>query len=554
MADRRLVLALLLTLVSFPASAAAAKAPASSSSSSQLRVSLDAAARSVGQALSALNAVPTVGPFPAGISSSRTLAAAAREDCAELLGESLHLLAGAGAQGAARDDAMAWLSAALTHHDTCADGLAEAGVVSVADAAFPGLAAARAAVRDSLAMYAASTALGANKDKDTGGGCGCGCRKNQTQQHDACGFPRWLPSTDRRLFLAPAAAFKAAAELVVAQDGTGTHATIGDAVRAAPECSARRTVIHVNAGRYDEIVRVGSKKTNLVFVGDGANRTVVTGRRSAADNFTTFQTPTFAASGSGFMMRDMAVENTADPVHRQAVALGMQVVHLREFLGRLTTHELENLHPYVALRVSGDRAVVHNCTVSGHQDTLYAHAGRHFYRDCDVYGTVDFVFGNAAAVLQRCTLWSRAPLPKQDNTVTAQGRCEPCQDTGLVLHHCRILPVAVDSSPAHRANTYLGRPWRPYSRVVVMLSYIGPHVPPQGWMQWNDSAYALDTLYFGEYRNGGPGAGVGGRVAWRGHRVIADDAEAERFTVASFIAGASWLPDTGVTFGAGLSL
>ncbi|TVU23211.1 hypothetical protein EJB05_30178, partial [Eragrostis curvula] len=145
-----------------------------------------------------------------------------------------------------------------------------------------------------------------------------------------------------------------------------------------------------------------------------------------------------------------------------------------------------------------------------------------------IYGTVDFVFGNAAAVLQRCTctLWSRSPpLPGKDNTVTAQGRCEPCQDTGLVLHHCRILPVDSSARSPAAAATYLGRPWRPYSR-VVMLSYIGPHVPPRGW---NDTAsYALDTLYFGEYRNVGPGAGVGGRVAWREHRVIADDAEAER--------------------------
>ncbi|TVU32479.1 hypothetical protein EJB05_24210, partial [Eragrostis curvula] len=518
--DRLLVLALLTTLLSchelrsacstVPAAAAAAKAPASSPQprqSDRLRVALDAAARSVGQALAALNAVTppasrsrTVGPFAAGISSSRALAAAAREDCAELLQESLHLLAGASAPGAARDDAMAWLSAALTHHDTCADSLAEAGVVSAyvsgADdhvyAASPNLTTARTMVRDSLAMYAASSTT---PPPHTAPAPGCGCTKNQTQQHDACGFPRWLPSTDRRLLLSPAASLKATADLVVAQDGTGTHATIGDAVDAAPECSARRTVIHVKAGRYDEIVRLGSKKTNLVFVGDGVNRTVVTGRRSVADNFTTFQTPTFAVSGSGFMMRDMAVENTAGPWMHLAVAL---------------------------------------------RDTLYAHAGRHFYRDCDVYG-------NAAAVLQRCTLWSRAPLPKQENTVTAQGRCEPCQDTGLVLHRCRILPVAVDAPSAHSGATYLGRPWRPYSRVVVMLSYIGPHVPPRGWMPWNENAYALDTLYFGEYRNGGPGAGVGGRVSWPGHRVIADDAEAERFTVARFIAGASWLPDTGLS-------
>lgn len=87
-----------------------------------------------------------------------------------------------------------------------------------------------------------------------------------------------------------------------------------------------------------------------------------------------------------------------------------------------------------------------------------------------------------------------------------------------------------------------------------MRSYSGAHVPPRGWMPWNASAFALDTLYFAEYANHGPGAGVADRVTWRGHRVITDAAEAERFTVARFIDGAAWLPSTGVHFDAGLSL
>ena len=238
-----------------------------------------------------------------------------------------------------------------------------------------------------------------------------------------------------------------------------------------------------------------------------------------------------AASGFGFMMLDMTVENWAGPARHQAVAL----------------------------RASADRAVVHRCGIAGYQDTLYAHSNRQFYRDCDVYGTVDFVFGNAAAVLQRCDLWARVPLPGQRNTVTAQSRNESCQRTGIVLHGCRLLAAPASEPDLILAppTTYLGRPWKPFSRVVVMLSYIGPHVPPQGWLEWNatsDTPYALDRLYFGEYMNNGPGAGLAGRVPWHGHRAINSTAEAERFTVARFIDGASWLPATGVSFVAGLSL
>lgn len=138
-----------------------------------------------------------------------------------------------------------------------------------------------------------------------------------------------------------------------------------------------------------------------------------------------------AVAGAGFIMRDMTVENRAGAARHQAVAL----------------------------LVSGDHAVVYRSAVLGYQDTLYAHAQRQFYRDCDVAGTVDFVFGNAAVVLQNCTLWARRPLPGQENTVTAQGRRDPNQSTGISVHGCRLLPspeLELARRRARRAATYLG--------------------------------------------------------------------------------------------------
>ncbi|XP_040377136.1 pectinesterase-like [Oryza brachyantha] len=527
----------------FPASALVAEAV---ERHHRLRIALNATAVHVGKALDALTGAavaPASGVTPLSAGYTSPLAATAHDDCAELLEDSLDLLAGAGEPGAAHDDALTWLSAALTNHDTCADSLEEAGIAADA-VATPHLAAARAMVSDCLAMYAeaASATLSANS-KDGLGGVpvwnGANGKGKSKKQRKRSFFPRWLTARDRRLLLGPAEPLVENADLVVAKDGTGTHRTISDAVKAAPERSERRTVIHVKAGRYDENVKVGRKKTNLVFVGDGKGVTVVSGGRSVADNYTTFHTATFAASGRGFMMRDMTVENWAGPAKHQAVAL----------------------------RVSADRAAVYRCNVVGYQDTLYAHSNRQFYRDCDVYGTVDFVFGNAAAVLQRCNLWARAPLPGQKNTVTAQNRRDPGQSTGIVIHACRVVPApdlappppppaspAPAVAPAEAlAPTYLGRPWKLYSRVVVMMSYIAGHIPPEGWLAWN-ATFALDTLYYGEYMNYGPGAGVAGRVAWPGHRVINDSAEAERFTVARFISGASWLPATGVSFLSGLSL
>lgn len=100
-------------------------------------------------------------------------------------------------------------------------------------------------------------------------------------------------------------------------------------------------------------------------------------------------------------------------------------------------------------------------------------------------------------------------------------------------------------------KTYLGRPWKEYSRTVFLQSYLDTLVDPAGWLEW-DGNFALKTLYYGEYKNTGPGSSTSGRVNWGGYHVITSSSEASKFTVGNFIAGSSWLPATNVPFTAGL--
>lgn len=100
-------------------------------------------------------------------------------------------------------------------------------------------------------------------------------------------------------------------------------------------------------------------------------------------------------------------------------------------------------------------------------------------------------------------------------------------------------------------KTYLGRPWRNYSRTVFMKTYFGNLINPAGWLPWRGD-FALTTLYYGEYMNTGPGSSTTNRVNWTGYHVITSASVASNFTVANFIAGESWLPGTKVPFTAGL--
>lgn len=230
-----------------------------------------------------------------------------------------------------------------------------------------------------------------------------------------------------------------------------------------------------------------------------------------------------AVVGEGFLARDITFQNTAGPSKHQAVAL----------------------------RVGADLSAFYNCDMLAYQDTLYVHSNRQFYVNCLIAGSVDFIFGNAAAVLQNCDIHARRPNSGQKNMVTAQGRTDPNQNTGIVIQKSRIGATS-DLKPVQGSfPTYLGRPWKEYSRTVIMQSSIADVVHPAGWHEWNGN-FALNTLFYGEHQNTGAGAGTSGRVKWKGFKVITSATEAQAFTPGRFIAGSSWLGSTGFPFSLGL--
>ncbi|PKA54417.1 putative pectinesterase/pectinesterase inhibitor 34 [Apostasia shenzhenica] len=480
-------------------------------------ISLNMTLRRVGAALFGASAMAGAPMDPRSL--------AAYEDCLELLDDSVDQLSrsliavsqakAAESLRASADDVHTWLSAALTNHDTCAEGLDDAADDFVRRQMGNHLKDLSELISNCLAIFSASS-----RSQDF---AGVPIENRKKRRLLANKFPNWVKPADRKLLQIPAAAIPP--DFVVSKDGNGTHKNIADAVKSAPEGSSRRIIVYVKAGRYDENIKISRKKINLMFVGDGKGKTVIAGSRSVFDNYTTFHTATFAATGAGFIMKDMTIENWAGPWKHQAVAL----------------------------RVSADHAVIYRCGIIGYQDTLYVHSQRQFYRECDIYGTVDFIFGNAAVVFQKCGLWARKPLPTQKVTITAQNRKDPNQNTGISIHDCSILPVSELNATKGTFQTFLGRPWKLYSRAVYLLSYMGDHIDPRGWLEWN-STFALDTLYYGEYMNYGPGAALGNRVSWPGYRVITMPDEASKFTVGNFIFGSSWLPSTGVAFVAGLSL
>ncbi|CAA2961200.1 thermostable pectinesterase [Olea europaea subsp. europaea] len=411
------------------------------------------------------------------------------------------------------DNLKTLLSAAQTNQESCLDGFSHDGAdKTVRSALLKGQMHVFRLCSNVLAMFKNITdaEMAANGDSFV---------ERRLGEENEQEWPKWLSAGDRRLLQASTVT----PDVTVAADGSGNHRTISAAVTAAPERSTRRYIIRIKAGVYRENVEIPRRKTNLMFVGDGRSTTIITASRNVVDGSTTFNSATVAVVGDGFLARDVTFQNTAGPSKHQAVAL----------------------------RVNADLSAFYRCDMLAYQDTLYVHSLRQFYVSCLIAGTVDFIFGNAAVVIQNCDIHARRPNSGQRNMVTAQGRDDPNQNTGIVIQDCRIGATSDLQAVLGSVETYLGRPWKEYSRTVVMQSDISAVIHRAGWYEW-DGNFALNTLFYAEYQNTGAGADTSNRVTWRGFRVLTSVTEAQPFTAGNFIAGGSWLSATGFPFSLGI--
>ncbi|KAL7178420.1 hypothetical protein ACSBR2_031545 [Camellia fascicularis] len=162
--------------------------------------------------------------------------------------------------------------------------------------------------------------------------------------------------------------------------------------------------------------------------------------------------PSVTAIGDGFIAKSMGFQNTAGAEGHQAVAF----------------------------RVQSDMLAFYNCRMNGYQDTFYVQAHRQFYRNCVVSSTVDFIFSDAFVVIQNSLIVVRKPMDNQQNIVTAHGRITTKEITSVVIQNCRIVPKDKLYPVRFQIPTYLGRPWKEYSRAVIMESTLADLSNQQG--------------------------------------------------------------------------
>lgn len=274
----------------------------------------------------------------------------------------------------------------------------------------------------------------------------------------------------------------AADTIIVARDGSGKFTSIQKAIEDARSYPLKPVVIYIKKGVYNEQVRIPAWNPDITLVGEDRNQTIIRfgsyfGQVDKGRN-STFYTSTLSVEAEHVVCRHLTIENTAGPVGQA-----------------------------IALSVSADRCLIDDCTIKGNQDTFFA-TGSHTHvwlKDCDISGTTDFLFGDAAVLLSRCQI-----LCKADSYIVAASTPQG-QSYGFVLDHCTI------QAAAGVRHVLLGRPWRPYARTVYLNTVMGDFIAPAGWDNWRSRANE-STAYYAEFNsqvNGtGAEAAAGKRAGW----------------------------------------
>lgn len=305
--------------------------------------------------------------------------------------------------------------------------------------------------------------------------------------------------------LGPALISYSQQKITVAKDGSGNYTTVQAALDAVPEGNDKPFTIYIKKGIYKEVVLVDARKNFITLIGEDKEKTILSFDNHAGtklpngDTLNTWTCASFFVYGNDFHAENLTFENTAGFTAGQAVGL----------------------------RIEGNRVSLKNCRVIGNQDILFLSGSgvKHFFKDCYIEGTTDFIFGAATAVFQSCHIHS-----KKNSHVTAAST-NSIIPFGFVFFDCKL------TADSNINKVSLGRPWSPAASVTYINCRMDKHIIPEGWNNWKNPANEA-TARYAEYNSSGPGANKEARVKWS--KQLTDE-EVKQYNLKNIFG--EWKPD-----------
>ncbi|XP_050290805.1 probable pectinesterase 67 [Quercus robur] len=287
-------------------------------------------------------------------------------------------------------------------------------------------------------------------------------------------------------------------------NGDGDFRSVQAAIDSVPEGNAHWTIIHVRKGVYREKVHIPVNKPYIFLRGNGKGRTAIVWSESSINNV---ESAVLRAEAPHFIAFGVSFKNDAPT-------------------GIASTSQNQSVAAFVA----ADQIAFYHCGFYSTHNTLFDYKGRHYYDNCYIQGSVDFIFGRGRSVFHSCEIFVIGDKRvKIRGSVTAQNRESENDYSGFVFVKGKVYGVG---------SVYLGRAKGPHSRVLFAKTYLSKTIAPKGWTNWSYDG-STENLFHAEYKCHGPGSESKERAAWS--RELTEE-EVAPFLSIDYIDGSHWLP------------
>lgn len=236
--------------------------------------------------------------------------------------------------------------------------------------------------------------------------------------------------------------------------------TINAAIEFMPVNSATRYYIYIKNGIYNEILTIPENIKNISFIGQSKDSVIIANTVCPVVNI----------QGQHIYMENLTIKNTVNP-----------------------DVELYSIACYA----EGKNNIYKNVKFSGHQDTKRTGGDRHYYANCDIKGTIDFIYGSGANFYDSCNIFlEKRNLMMQNSktwdtvAVVVAGSHNSNVKYGYVFNNC-----CIDGHKSNANRYSLGRPWHNAPRAVFINTTMKILPFQYGWTSMGSTPPALYAEY-----------------------------------------------------------
>ena len=268
------------------------------------------------------------------------------------------------------------------------------------------------------------------------------------------------------------------------------YVTPADDLQAVFDRAPENSVIRLAPGIYRQKLMI--RTPGITVIGAGSDRTVISYNDYARKEhpigyeYNTFCTYTLAVCADRITMENLALVNDA----LQPEVKGQEV----------------------ALSVCGTDFLMRRCRLTSTQDTLFTgplpddligryegflpdelrrgYPMKQRFEECLIEGTVDFIFGCAHAVFDRCEIRSLKDARNVGYVVAPAHELRVKE--GYLFRHCDFTCQA-GVTPG---SIYLARPWRDYGMAVFENCAYGSHIAAAGFDPWSGTRRDLTARFY----------------------------------------------------------